>query len=90
MDLKKLLQQGCYFSSVTYPFLPIDRASSIASIVTGTTPYYNGIVSESWLNKESLQPINCVDDIRYTGIKTEDKSSPHNIATSTIGDEFKG
>ena len=36
---KKLLQQGLVYSNASYSFSPIDRASAITSLVTGTQPY---------------------------------------------------
>ena len=41
---RKLLQNGCVYDAASYPFMPIDRASAIATISTGTSPYYHGIV----------------------------------------------
>lgn len=86
---KRLLKDGIVYTNTAYPFSPIDRASAISSIYTGTTPYYNGIVGARWLNKETLRPVYCVDDEKYTGYLTSDKSSPKNLSTSTIGDELK-
>ena len=43
---KKLLKQGKVFASASYDFTPVDRASAIATINTGTTPYYHGIASD--------------------------------------------
>ncbi len=86
---KKLLGNGKVYSNVSYPFSPIDRASAIATISTGTTPYYNSIVGERWLNKETLRPVYCVDDDKYSGFHTNDKTSPKQLGTSTIGDELK-
>ena len=42
---KKLLQRGSVYEAASYPFTPVDRASAIATIVTGTTPYYHNIIS---------------------------------------------
>lgn len=86
---KRLLAESKAYTNVSYPFSPIDRASAIAVLSTGTTPYYNSIVGERWLNKENLRPVYCVDDNQYDGFFTNDKSSPRNITTSTIGDELK-
>ncbi|MDO4160298.1 MAG: alkaline phosphatase family protein [Prevotellaceae bacterium] len=86
---KKLFSNGTVYDNVQYTFSPVDRASAIASIVTGTTPYYNGITGERWLNKKTLIPVGCVDDNDYNGILTNDKASPKNIATTTINDELK-
>ena len=36
--LKRLLNEGKVFVNASYPFMPVDRASAIAAIATGTTP----------------------------------------------------
>ena len=43
---KRLLQQGLVFTNASYPFPPIDRASAVASVATGCTPYYHSIVGD--------------------------------------------
>ncbi|MCR4852412.1 MAG: alkaline phosphatase family protein [Prevotella sp.] len=86
---KELMQNGTVYSNVSYPFSPVDRASAIASIMTGTTPYYNGIIGTGWLDKKTLRPISCVDDPTYPGVYTTEFSSPKSIRTSTITDELK-
>lgn len=80
--LRRLLAEGKVFTNGAYSFTPVDRASAIASLHTGTVPYYNGITAEEWLDKQTLRPQNCVRDqkIGY---------SPQFLATSTISDELK-
>lgn len=80
--LRKLLQQGRVYDGANYPFIPVDEASAIASIATGTTPYYNSIVATQWLDRSTLRPVFCTDDRRYI-------TSPSRMSTSTIGDEMK-
>lgn len=87
--LKKLLNQGQVFTNVQYPFNSIDRASSIATIATGTSPYNHGIISDKWLDRKALHTIFCVDDNAYQGVNTSDCSSAKNLLVSTIGDELK-
>lgn len=79
---RKLLQHGCVYEAASYPFSPVDRASAIASIATGTTPHYNNIVGTQWLDRNTLRPVMCTDDNTYG-------TSPQKIATSTVGDELK-
>lgn len=79
---KRLLESGRVYEAASYPFSPVDRASSIASIATGTTPQYNNIVGVQWLDRTTLRPVYCADDAK-------DGASPQKIATSTIGDELK-
>ena len=77
-----MIQQGRVYEETSYSFSPVDHASAIASIVTGTTPYYNSIVSVQMVRQNTLRPIFCVDDPKY-------RTSPANISTSTITDEMK-
>jgi len=86
---KRLLNEGRVFTNASYPFSPIDRASAIAAIGTGVTPYYNSIVGQRWLNRETLRPMGCVDDKKYLGVRTNDTASPKALSTSTVGDELK-
>ena len=86
---KMLLSDGTVYTNVSYPFITTDRASAIASIVTGTTPYYNGIIGDRWLDRKNLRPIYCVDDDNYSGIFTNEKSSAAKMTSSTLGDELK-
>lgn len=85
----KLINSGCIFSSVQYASATQDRASSLASIYTGTVPYSHGIIGEDWLDRKTLRPIFCVDDFSCRGIETTDGTSPKNLLVSTIGDELK-
>lgn len=80
--LRKLLERGRIYEAASYPFAPVDRASAIASIATGTTPHYNNIVGNKWLDRETLRPVFSTDDKTFG-------ASPQKIATSTIGDELK-
>lgn len=86
---KRLMRGGYTVLQAEYPFVSPDRASAVACIYTGTTPYNNGIVGESWLNRATLQPLYCVEDKTYPGNLTTESSSPDRMAVSTIGDELK-
>lgn len=81
---KKLLAEGLVYENASYPFSNIDRASAIASVVTGVSPYYHSIIGERWLHKETLRPILCTDDPKQAGLP-----SPNQLQVSTIGDELK-
>ena len=80
--LKRLMEQGMVFPYAKYDFTPVDAASASASLQTGTTPYYNSITGTEWLNRTTLRPQHIVDD-------QEQKLSPGQMMTSTIGDELK-
>ena len=76
---KRLLKQGRVYPHASYPFSPIDRASAVASLATGVTPYYHSIVGERWLSRETLRPVMAIGD----------EETADNLSTSTLGDELK-
>lgn len=86
---KRLMNGGVVYSNVEYSTANVDRASSVASLYTGTVPYNHGIVGEMWMNRSTMRPMYCVDDAAYAGDGTIDKSSPKHLLVSTIGDELK-
>ncbi len=85
----RLMNDGCVYTHAEYPFRNPDRASAVACLMSGTVPYENGIVAESWIDRSTLQSVNCVDDKNYAGYMTPDKTSPQYLAVSTITDELK-
>ena len=80
--LKRLLQDGTFFTNASYPFTPVDRASAAASLSTGSTPYYHGITGAEWLDRSTLRPVRSVHDLRLG-------YSPKQLGASTLGDELK-
>lgn len=86
---QRLMKEGRVYSQAEYPFDNPDRASAVACLVSGSSPYENGIIGQRWLNRTTLQPIICVDDNNYAGQFTLEKSSPAHLAVSTITDELK-
>ncbi len=70
----KLLAEGTVYENASYPFTNPDRASAIATVVTGATPFYHSITGLQWLDRSSLQPTKCTDG---------------ELAVTTIGDELK-
>lgn len=79
---RRLMDQGRVYDCASYPYTPVDRASAAATLSTGSTPFYNGIISEGWLNRETLQLSNCTLD-------DKNMPSPVRLLTSTLGDEMK-
>ena len=87
--LKRLLSEARYYTDAAPAFRKPDRASAAASLVTGTVPYDNGITGLTWLSRKTLQPVFCVDDSRFAGIQTQDRTSPANLLTSSLSDELE-
>ncbi|MBQ8050872.1 MAG: alkaline phosphatase family protein [Bacteroidaceae bacterium] len=75
---RRLMGQGRAYQQAEYPFAQPDRASAMACLMSGSSPYENGIVGERWLDRSTLQSTYCVGDGR-----------PDNLGVTTIGDELK-
>lgn len=80
--LKRLMREGVMYSNASYNFTPVDRASAIASLSTGSTPYYNGVTGVKWLDRNTLRPHNIIND-------KDNGMSPVQMQTSSLGDELK-
>jgi len=90
--LLKLQNEGTNFSNATYPYSATDKACDYASLSTGTTPRFHGIVSNQWyLPKQdklhsSIESKNAI----LIGYPTLEKGyDAKNVVASTIGDELK-
>lgn len=86
---KRLWKEGRIYNNVSYNFAPIDRASAIAALYSGTSPAHNGIVSGQWLDRSTLRMVTCVDDRNFTGYYTAENTSPLHLQVSTLTDELK-
>jgi predicted AlkP superfamily pyrophosphatase or phosphodiesterase len=62
---KRLMKEGRVYCNAEYDFINMDRSSAVASIYTGTTPYYNGIVGNRWMDRTSLRIVKSVDGSIY-------------------------
>lgn len=86
---KRLMDEARYYSDAQSPFRGTDRASASACVSTGAIPYDNGIPALSWLSRKTLQPVFCVDDSKYAGHRTDEKTSASALLTTTLSDELK-
>ena len=86
---KKLWYNGYNLTNATFNFDCPDRASAIASIYTGTEPFYHGIVSERWMERKTQMLTGAVDDSDEIGINTIDHSSPKRLQVTSIADKIK-
>lgn len=78
---RMLLAKGLVYPNASHSFTPVDRASATAALLTGSTPYYNGVTSTEWLDRQTLRPRNIVNG--------QQGYSPAQLLTSTLGDEIK-
>ena len=89
--LRRLTDEGFQFKNAHYNYIPTYTAPGHASIYTGTTPSYHGIVANNWYDKRKDQSTYCVYDETAKavgGSARTGKMSPRNLKVSTITDEL--
>jgi len=89
---KRLLNEGTYCKNANFNYLFTQTSPGHATIATGTTPSYHGIVSEEWYVRLKDKVVNAVaDDKEKTvgGSFEAGRMSPRQLLTTTIGDEIR-
>ena len=90
---KKLLIHGFNCKNTNFNYAPTYTGPGHASIYTGTTPSFNGIIGNNWYVRDTGKTIYVTDDasVRTVGSASvkPGKMSPHNLLASTIGDELR-
>ncbi len=86
---KRLLNEGLVYQNIHFGFPHLDDASAIATIYTGSTPFYHGIVGNKKYIASKKQEVNVFQDENYIGNYTQDKVSPLALKVSTVTDELK-
>ena len=87
---KRMMNEGFNCKNNHYNYVPTYTAPGHASIYTGTTPKYHGIISNYWYDKEVKESVYCAEDDNVTSVGTKDdagKMSPQRMQTTTFSDE---
>lgn len=86
--LKKIISQGSNYENVHYNIVSAGNASDIASVMTGTTPYYNGVSGNNYFKRSINDVYSIIQDEYQIGIGTKQTVSAHNLLSSSIVDEL--
>lgn len=87
-----LLDEGFEYSNTHYNYIPTYTGPGHATISTGTTPKYHGIVANDWWVKGSEYEMYCAEDTTVQPIGTIESSSrrsPKNLRALTFSDGIK-
>jgi predicted AlkP superfamily pyrophosphatase or phosphodiesterase len=87
---KRLINEGFNCKNNHFNYIPTKTGPGHASIFTGTTPRYHGIIGNNWFDKELKRIVNCVEDnaVEPLGTISEDgRKSPVQVLVSTFTDE---
>ena len=89
---KRLMKEGMNFTYAQYNYIPTYTGPGHASIYTGCTPYFHGIISNDWYDKTLKKTVYCTGDSTYQTVGAQNASgqmSPNRLLASTIGDELR-
>jgi hypothetical protein len=86
---KRLMNEGLVYHSVEFGFPNVGESSSMATIYTGTYPYYHGIIADKKQDFTKNREVSILADDNYMGNYTSDKLSPLALTASTVVDELR-
>lgn len=86
--IKKLTGDGVRFDQMRYNIVSTGLAADIATIMTGTVPYYHGITANKYFDRDDDKMYSILFDQGQIGIGTKLTYSAHNMLASTFNDEL--
>jgi predicted AlkP superfamily pyrophosphatase or phosphodiesterase len=92
---KRMVGEGFVCADHHFGYAPTYTGPGHASIFTGTTPQFHGIIGNNWYERSSGKSVYCAGDSNVYGVGPVDPAyyagqmSPHRLRTSTLGDELK-
>ena len=87
---KRMMNEGFNCKNNHFNYVPTYTGPGHASVYTGTTPKYHGIISNNWYDKASKNSVYCAGDDNVKPVGTKDeagKMSPHRMQTTSFADE---
>lgn len=89
---RRLAESGVSFTSARYDYMPTDRASSLATITTGTYPSVHGVVGERWCDVLTGEEVELIADSEAAGFDCEYGQGCYsnvNLIAPTLGDRLR-
>ena len=87
---KRMINEGFNCKNNHFNYIPTKTAPGHASIYTGTTPKYHGVIGNNWYNASTHKMMYCTSDsTQYSvgALSPAGKMSPTNMQTSTFPDQ---
>lgn len=87
---KRMIREGFNCKNNHFNYIPTKTAPGHASIFTGTTPKYHGIIGNDWFDKDLGENVYCVGDKSFKSVGADNRKgqmSPHRMLTTTFADE---
>lgn len=86
---RKIISEGAYSKTMTFPYLNVGRAADYAAYFTGTLPSLNGITADTYFDPKTRQIYSCLYDPKAGGINTSKQISTVSLSSSTLADELR-
>jgi len=86
------LDHGAYFPDCYYDYANTRTAPGHATLFTGAYSSGHGIISNEWWDPKKKKAVTSVEDenTKLIGVSSKDPGvSPHNLLSTTVGDELK-
>ncbi len=87
---KRMISEGYNCKNNHFNYVPTKTGPGHASIFTGTTPKYHGVIANDWYDKETKEMVYCANDASVKAVGTDsefERMSPHRMKTTTFADE---
>ncbi|WP_452601901.1 alkaline phosphatase PafA [Pontimicrobium sp. MEBiC06410] len=87
---KRMMNAGFNCKNNHYNYVPTYTGPGHASIYTGTTPKYHGIIANNWYDKTIKKSVYCAGDKTVQSVGTQSTAgqmSPRRMKTTTFADE---
>ncbi|WP_394331354.1 alkaline phosphatase PafA [Neotamlana sedimentorum] len=87
---KRMMNEGFNCKNHHFNYIPTKTGPGHASVYTGTTPKYHGVIGNDWYDKYEQKMVYCAEDdsVQSVGTTSSDgKMSPHRMQTTTFSDE---
>lgn len=87
---KRMMKEGFNCKNNHFNYVPTYTGPGHASVYTGTTPKYHGVIGNYWYDKELKDEVYCAGDTTVMSVGTQNKAgqmSPHRMQTTTFSDE---
>lgn len=80
---------GHYNPNSSCTYMVTDATTDYASMMTGSTPHYHGIIANRFYSLIDNNVVSCIEDARFEGINTQEMVSPRLLQATTIADQLK-
>ena len=86
--LNNFFEQGVVVKNAGYNIISAGSASDIATVMTGSIPFYHGIAGDKYYDRLSDKIQSVIYDNQEIGIGTNETYSAHNLLSTSILDEL--